>query len=135
MNRTKGFTLIELLIVVAIIVILAVTFLGLLKPRKAGAHEIVPVAVSSIFREHNVSYRWTNDVTPGNVHEVVIMDQGSAGWESPAAACNALVAADPTLTPLKVTLTTATGGGTVEWVDGSDVRRLTNMPTTNSAEC
>ena len=147
MNRTKGFTLIELLIVVAIIVILVVTFAGLLKPRKAGAHELFPTELRTELTAKAVGYRWS----PAD-HTLLIIDKGTADWADARAACAALSAIAPDVTPLTVTMSGVDTSGTASltWEGGSEVRKgadvatenahgappkLTNLPTTDSVTC
>ena len=143
MNQ-KGFTLIELLIVIAIIVIAVALLSGLIKPRKAGAHELFPTDMRVALADNGVSYRWNPDG-----HTITIIDKGSATWENAQAACAALAATAPDVTPLTVTMPGIDTSGTAElrWVDGGRDEgepaenafgtrpTLTNLPTTDAATC
>ena len=131
-NRNRGFTLIELLIVIAIIVILVVAIAGVIKPRKAGAHELTPSGLSAALSEVGASYRWDSVE-----HNLVIVDKGTADWADASAACAALKG---TVEHLHVTLYSNTGEGELRWeeappADAGENRVLTNLPTSSTAEC
>ncbi len=130
MNRNKGFTLIELLIVVAIIAIIVIAIAGAFGPRKAGAHEVTPDALRAAMAEVGADYVWH----PGS-HRLIVINKGTAEWTTALDVCAAIKGS---VDHAHVTLRSNTGAGELEWVEpgrAGETRKLTNLPTSSTAEC